>query len=745
MGCGAFGRRKDSEYVPSTVKLYPDQKARHIQERFNGRWVKVSGNNHLGSYLAVRLPYAAPGHDAPVKECLSSLHFIIKLSGRAFVGRWTGRGVQQGIFTGSINSQGKLFLSFPGTSGPSCDYTYEKDGKDDDRPELFNGLWKRVSGNVNLGGSLYVALPNVFPGHDAEPPKIPLALQHTVNVGTTLTGVVAHRNGHAPWYGEVIGAGARLRIHFPADSADYIYERDDQDTRVAGFNGRWFRISGSDNLGTNLIVRDPFICPGHDANLDFCASTMCLVSHVKDTAQGRWIGHPPKEDLDHQGPFTATVYGEGKMRLNFPHARTHYIFARDGKDEDQPDFFNGMWNKVDGNWDLGSSMLVSLPNAFSGADAPARTAITSLYNITYSGRCIAGMAVRPTKQPRAFRGLVDPDSGQLKLIFSCSFQRTADGEIIFEYVFERDRKRTDGVCQPGAAAGFMPVAPPSGSDALGAIARRPEVQGWSLSHASGHASRQLELLLRVADSSQLGVGRDAGLYHRRYKGLKLHGAWRLEHPDLYKVYSTRVNMVMRQVSRLKNQNGMPSASLSSTTDSVAAKLPGTLNAEANEKMLLHACKPENLLEILEQGLSDRLSLLSGAFGAGIYLAEDVAKADQYAVADANGKDPALQDLHSRLFRGGHPGVELFYCLVVRAVCGSAVRTLDGKTSLEDPTTPIYSSAERRELATIKGSSPPVRYHSLVVELGEALKRFREFVIFEHTQCYVEYILAYQRI
>merc|ERR1712007_4912 len=117
------------------------------------------------------------------------------------------------------------------------------------------------------------------------------------------------------------------------------------------------------------------------------------------------------------------------------------------------------------------------------------------------------------------------------------------------------------------------------------------------------------------------------------------------------------------------------------------------------------------------------------------------------MGDVTSKDQGLQDLHSHLFqRGGFtkPDEELFYCFLVRTARGWPVFTNDGRTNLHDLDELVYASDDRRELATIKGSSPPIRYHALVVELGKALKRFREFVVFNSSQCYTEYLLAYKR-
>ena len=45
----------------------------------------------------------------------------------------------------------------------------------------------------------------------------------------------------------------------------------------------------------------------------------------------------------------------------------------------------------------------------------------------------------------------------------------------------------------------------------------------------------------------------------------------------------------------------------------------------------------------------------------------------------------------------------------------------------------------------RGASPPFSYDTLVVNVGPAVKRFREIISFSGQRVYAEYLLAYQRI
>merc|ERR1711957_681382 len=144
----------------------------------------------------------------------------------------------------------------------------------------------------------------------------------------------------------------------------------------------------------------------------------------------------------------------------------------------------------------------------------------------------------------------------------------------------------------------------------------------------------------------------------------------------------------------------------------------------------------------------RLARLTGAFGAGIYLTEDATKMDQYTAADSNPDDAKLAGLHDKLFQHGwleHPGEDLFYCLVVRCTLGWVAQTVDGVKTMDSSGTKIFKGSDKRELSEIPFSAPPVRFDSLIAEKGRAVKRFREFVVFNEGQCYVEYVIAYRRV
>jgi hypothetical protein len=248
----------------------------------------------------------------------------------------------------------------------------------------------------------------------------------------------------------------------------------------------------------------------------------------------------------------------------------------------------------------------------------------------------------------------------------------------------------------------------------------------------------LQSLLQT-DPTQLSKGKDVrqpGVYSR----LELACAWRLEHPNLWDCYVSGQQQIQEQLARLR-KNGTALSSLGLKTD--RAHFPGGMNAEANERVLMHGTKPDKLLSILSNGPNEHFS--GGIFGHGTYFAEDVGKNDQYVTTDvAHDTSGARKELHERLFvKVRHPG-RLHYLLVCRVSLGHSVRTQDGQTSMDGGGS-IFATGDKRELAVVPRASPPVHFHSLVAEIGPCIARFREFIVFHGSYIYPEYLVAYQRM
>jgi hypothetical protein len=259
------------------------------------------------------------------------------------------------------------------------------------------------------------------------------------------------------------------------------------------------------------------------------------------------------------------------------------------------------------------------------------------------------------------------------------------------------------------------------------------------------ALRSLKALLQTEHPEWLGKGKDVSKKYGPYDSLKLACAWKVDHPKNRKKYTAGVERVQEEIELLrkkgKDVDKVPSLPVRS-----AAAEGFTMEAGANEAILLHGTSPDRLFDLLSTGFNERYSGTNAgtAFGDGVYLAEDVGKTDQYVGADS-AYDPS-SDLHKRLYGRTvrHPG-DVFYVLVVRAALGYPVRTQQTgqKATSMDNLTPIFPKSFR-ELSPVPDVKPPIIHHSLIAELGKAIVRYREFVLFHSEYVHIEYLIAYHR-
>ena len=156
--------------------------------------------------------------------------------------------------------------------------------------------------------------------------------------------------------------------------------------------------------------------------------------------------------------------------------------------------------------------------------------------------------------------------------------------------------------------------------------------------------------------------------------------------------------------------------------------------------LAHGTKPATLPTILANGLSEKFS--GGLFGEGVYLAENPSKNDQYCGCDQGLSDSSLAELHAALYsKVAHPG-KVYYVILCRVVMGQYLKTKDGESNLVTGDT--VWAVKKKELAAIRGTQPPILYHSLLAEIGGKIKRHREFLQYHKVRVYPAYVLAYTR-
>eukprot|EP00746_Dinoflagellata_sp_MGD_P086246 gnl/MRDRNA2_/MRDRNA2_34120_c0_seq1.p1 gnl/MRDRNA2_/MRDRNA2_34120_c0~~gnl/MRDRNA2_/MRDRNA2_34120_c0_seq1.p1 ORF type:complete len:368 (-),score=58.45 gnl/MRDRNA2_/MRDRNA2_34120_c0_seq1:297-1400(-) len=134
-----------------------------------------------------------------------------------------------------------------------------------------------------------------------------------------------------------------------------------------------------------------------------------------------------------------------------------------------------------------------------------------------------------------------------------------------------------------------------------------------------------------------------------------------------------------------------------------------LRGYVNEWFLFHGTNAKAAESIAKGDFTMRLagSATGTLYGAGTYLAESITKADEYAQEDENGN-----------------------CTVL--VC----RALGGKVLYNDEKTP---DAERLQESVLSDG-----YHCVLGDREKARGTFKEYVVFDADQIYIEYILTYRR-
>eukprot|EP00747_Dinoflagellata_sp_TGD_P211526 gnl/TRDRNA2_/TRDRNA2_84765_c0_seq1.p1 gnl/TRDRNA2_/TRDRNA2_84765_c0~~gnl/TRDRNA2_/TRDRNA2_84765_c0_seq1.p1 ORF type:complete len:689 (-),score=74.55 gnl/TRDRNA2_/TRDRNA2_84765_c0_seq1:128-2194(-) len=275
---------------------------------------------------------------------------------------------------------------------------------------------------------------------------------------------------------------------------------------------------------------------------------------------------------------------------------------------------------------------------------------------------------------------------------------------------------------------------------------RPE-RGWAICPVREKSMLQGLQACLATNGEWLNCGRDVPVGHEPYTQLKLAAAWHIEHHLLWPKYCQAVREVAaqcvhRRMDLLHMRN--EAASLASPLSDWSVALGLRLNDNVNEKLLAHGTKAQNVAAILTTGPNERFC--EGIFGKGLYQAEDCGKCDQYVSLDTEfGASPELQVLHDMLYKEcqvAHPK-DVCYVFLCRAVLGTVARTKDGETELNSGAN-VFASADRRELASIPGTIPPLPYHSLLIETGCRVARYREVVVFHSDRIYPEYLVAYHR-
>jgi hypothetical protein len=133
----------------------------------------------------------------------------------------------------------------------------------------------------------------------------------------------------------------------------------------------------------------------------------------------------------------------------------------------------------------------------------------------------------------------------------------------------------------------------------------------------------------------------------------------------------------------------------------------------NEWFLLHGTNPDAAEKIAsgEFGLNLAGTTTGTLYGKGTYFAESVTKADEYA----NSKDG---------------GPDSLCCVLLCRVVGGYV---------------LYNDEVNPDAADLQGKVLSGEYHSILGDREKCRNTYKEYVIFDGDQIYVDYILYYKRV
>ncbi|CAL1527166.1 unnamed protein product [Lymnaea stagnalis] len=244
----------------------------------------------------------------------------------------------------------------------------------------------------------------------------------------------------------------------------------------------------------------------------------------------------------------------------------------------------------------------------------------------------------------------------------------------------------------------------------------------------------VELFEKTWDSTHSGLGRDAkGLVSNA--GCEVLNVERIENPLLFEPYAqTRKNLFAKYAEMGKMcddlSTTLPRGQIR-TTELLSSTLKDQLYHEVNEHYLFHGTK-SNLIDALTQHGPDPKLCTNAMLGSGVYLAEASIKSDQYA-DPKNNRSPAGEELKMLLMR-----VLLGNTYVINRD-HPRVQRGQGFTPLKRPPCAQCQSDVCSDVG---------HHHCDSVTLDSVLTDtrilFREFVVYDMSRCYPEYIITYKR-
>ncbi|XP_053399094.1 protein mono-ADP-ribosyltransferase PARP14-like isoform X2 [Mercenaria mercenaria] len=232
-----------------------------------------------------------------------------------------------------------------------------------------------------------------------------------------------------------------------------------------------------------------------------------------------------------------------------------------------------------------------------------------------------------------------------------------------------------------------------------------------------------KVALATWQSQHVGQGRDAkGLNNLNYTNIQIKKVERIENCELFEKYALKRQEMFHQASKqgafapLQNVKG--SSGKIMTTDNIPkdSALARDIHPEINEHYMFHGTVESVADTIIKQGLDCRLGGAAAMFGQGVYAAESSTKSDQYA-------DPISNRTSSEK--------KMF---LIRMCLGKMYVEKSAKT---------FARAPCMHCCMDKCSCKDNSFFDSVV--GDGGWNFREFVVYDRTQVYPEYLITYVRV
>ncbi|KAH9492681.1 hypothetical protein Btru_024551 [Bulinus truncatus] len=236
------------------------------------------------------------------------------------------------------------------------------------------------------------------------------------------------------------------------------------------------------------------------------------------------------------------------------------------------------------------------------------------------------------------------------------------------------------------------------------------------------------LVMKTFEPHLVGQGHDAvGLTHRAVKVVDVQ---RVENIELFEVYRDQrkrlfkrmVNMkhICPDIGKLPGSNGRVV-----TSKYLSDAMKKELYYEVNEHYLFHGAKADTIDAIIHKGIDPKLASDEAMLGRGVYAAEKSTKSDQYT------------DSTDRRLRNGS-NLKLILARVLLGnvyLCDRSSKFVTGKGAKKLSRPPCTKCLNDHCKCTA------LQFDSV---MGDGGWLYREFIVYDASHCYPEYVITYQR-